>query len=483
MAQIIDLFKSATKNPISNEIYGNDASRIESRGLVNIPRKAALLASSPNSVADLIGNQISGVLKGSANRPSDTIFKDNKPFSKPITILNGLPIGAKEANDRIEVGTEYYVKQSPSPDALFVKLKQGASSPLNVASNTAINALRNPTGALKTIKNLARGLKAQTADTNTYGEKFATTINGNVINETTKFSTHKEVYELGRDEKIQYNSNNTTVKSIVQRENEINWDLINNNILKFDELNKNEDFKYQEKLQADYEKNKITHIKIRPYGKSKYNDTILLPGTISGLSDEFSPEWSPFRYVGSPFMQYRYVGVERSIKFNIKMYYLDEQSKNSMISTIEKLKALVFPYDELSVIQYGDAKYNPIAFSPNLIHFSISGLYTSLFGYVEELSFQIDDNISWATTDIDMSGNKTDPYPTVIDVSFGIKIISAPGIVTDANGKIQTKTYKYNFNEGAPPEILDADKASLENYNEKKIRENNNRKIIEKNYA
>ena len=81
MATLLDLFKSQKK-----DLYGKSENiRIESRGLINPPRGAALLASSPNALADLIGNQVSGVLKGSANRPSDTIFRNNTPFAKPIS--------------------------------------------------------------------------------------------------------------------------------------------------------------------------------------------------------------------------------------------------------------------------------------------------------------------------------------------------------------------------------------------------------------
>ena len=53
MATLLDLFKSQKK-----DLYGKSENiRIESRGLINPPRGAALLASSPNALADLIGNQ------------------------------------------------------------------------------------------------------------------------------------------------------------------------------------------------------------------------------------------------------------------------------------------------------------------------------------------------------------------------------------------------------------------------------------------
>ena len=77
MATLQDLFKSQKK-----DLYGkSEAIRIDSRGLINPPRGAALLLSSPNTIGDLIGNQVAGAFRGSANRPSDTIFRGKSLLS------------------------------------------------------------------------------------------------------------------------------------------------------------------------------------------------------------------------------------------------------------------------------------------------------------------------------------------------------------------------------------------------------------------
>jgi len=83
MPTISDLFKSQVK-----EIYGkSEKIRIDSRGIINAPRGAALLGSSPDALSSLIGNQLGGALGGSANRPTDTIFKQPKGFfTKPISL-------------------------------------------------------------------------------------------------------------------------------------------------------------------------------------------------------------------------------------------------------------------------------------------------------------------------------------------------------------------------------------------------------------
>ena len=49
-----------------------------------------------------------------------------------------------------------------------------------------------------------------------------------------------------------------------------------------------------------------------------------------GISETIQPEWQNFKYVGSPFNTYRYNGVERSIKFEIKPSAIDADSKENL---------------------------------------------------------------------------------------------------------------------------------------------------------
>lgn len=435
MPTILDLYKSATKNVVNNELYGGDASRIESKGIINIPRQVALLATSPNSIADLIGGQVSGLLKGSANRPSDTIFKSSTPTSKPISITGGIAIQDGKLKDTIEEGTNYFVKTSPSPASLFSKIKQGASTPLGLASATAASALSNPLATVNSLKPLSNSIKNSKSDTNIYGTQYMQDVNGKRLNETKKFSDYFTQYELfGQD----YVKSNIKKRGIYK-----NWQSANDGILQYNLYNNSEKKEFEK---INFKGNKITYVTITPYGNME--NKIILPGTITGLTEDYSPEWSNFKYVGSPFYSYRYGGVEASIKFNIKMYYTNKDSLESMKISLTNLKKLVFPYEKLSTITYGSGENKQtqaVSFSPNLVYFSISGLYNNLFAYVEELGFSIDDNTSWATMDEDISGNKTEPYPTVIDVSLGFKIIPNVGI----ENKNNTNTLVYNFTSGS----------------------------------
>jgi hypothetical protein len=223
-------------------------------------------------------------------------------------------------------------------------------------------------------------------------------------------------------------------------ENTINYDILK--VLKSEDLSKrnlNKFIKSNNQIQTPY-------VLIKRYNKE--NDNILLPGTISSISDEATPEWSTFKFVGSPFNQYRYMGVERKLSFELKMYYTDNDTKISMKKSLDKLRTLVYPEEELSVIKYKDTTdYTPLGFNGNFVYLTINGLYSDLFGFIETLSISIDDATPWATTSNDfMDGSTVKPYPTVINVSMGMTIINNPKII---KGKKDTHTYEYQFTSGS----------------------------------
>lgn len=398
MATIQDLFKSQKK-----DIYGSDEIRIESRGLINPPRGAALLTSSPNAIADLIGNQIGGTLKGSANRPSDTIFSGTGVFSKPIS-LGKTQQGLKNA---IEPGKDYFVKQSPSPNSILAQLSQGASNPAGVATNLAINAVTK--GGLKKLSNSLKKPK-QTG--------FITLTDGTQL--------------------PNYNNKNKFSKSV---EVDKQWDI---DLVQ--DVDKIESDKLAEFLKKYVGKNQIP-VLFKKYGKSTI---IPFEGTISGLTEDIQPEWTNFRYIGSPFKVNRYQGVERSLKFNLKLYYLTNGQKQKMVKKINYLKSLAFPYDEISQMTYGnDTQSSQYAYSPNLLNVSIGDMYPNIFGFIESLSFSVEENTTWPSNFDDPTD--TFMYPSVVDVSIGIKIIE--NHKTETTGGI-TK-YKYDFDGSGQTNFVD----------------------------
>jgi hypothetical protein len=166
MAQIRDLFKSQKK-----DLYGKLGEiRIESKGFVDVARSAALLASSPNKVADIIGNQVGGALGGFANRPDDTIFRSEAPFAKPLTLI---ALTQAQLRNAVDADRAYYVKDTPAPNSIIKRLLDG-QSPASAAALVAQQGL-NKFGSVKELKKLATQLKNANATPNGFAPEFGRT--------------------------------------------------------------------------------------------------------------------------------------------------------------------------------------------------------------------------------------------------------------------------------------------------------------------
>ena len=188
-------------------------------------------------------------------------------------------------------------------------------------------------------------------------------------------------------------------------------------------------------------KSTTSYIKIHVLGEDK---AMFFNATVSGINETVSPEIQDYKFLGSPFKVYTYSGVERSLTFDFKLYYYDRTSKESMVEKLEYLTKLAYPFEQLVQTKYetsNTAGSGQIMFAPNFIKLSIKSLYTDIFGIVDNLSFSVDDNTTWATSNDD---NDTSMLPSVINVQFGMKIIESANnynIVDKADKKI----FRYNF--------------------------------------
>jgi len=416
MATILDLFNNKEK-----ELYGsNGYTYIETRGLVDTPRELALLASSPDAVADAIGSTVAGLIGGSAKRPTDTIFGSKQPFSKPVSLLaqtNTLLKYAADGHD--QSGEEAYVKMHPQPALL------GTLASLNTkfnsqgaAQSAAINVL-NKYGGKNTAKKWLDGLKANSNYGQGYGKKYSTDRTGKIIEKNRTYSTH---YYNGKEYEERKDTKSAAGNS--------SWELVNNNVLKSAAKPETTAGKILKDLQDQNKYINTPYVLFKIYGKETVaNSNIILPGTISGLSEDSTPVITPFKYVGSPFNLYRYGGVERSLKFNLKMYFTNQDEKVSMKRNLDKLRELVFPDKDITTIRYGkEGDYSPIAFNPNIAKLTINGLYNDLFVMLDSLSITVDDNMPWVSMYDTMDGSSIRPHPSVFDVSLSMKIIEHPAI-------------------------------------------------------
>ena len=445
MATIQDLFKSQKK-----DLYGKLGEiHIESRGFIDVPRSAALLTSSPNKIGDVIGNQIGGALGGSANRPSDTIFKGTAFFRKPITLI---ALTQAQLRDAVDGGRKYFVKEAPAPGSIIKKLLDG-QSPAGVATGVAQQAL-NKFGSPKALKKLAKQLKTKLGPAKGFGTELGRTeLGGKPMLVDKKFSEYKEVIDLdllANKPKISILTDEM-VTSVKQRSavEKAGWDGAMHNVLETEKYDDNS--KLEEAIKKYRDVNQVWVL----FRKEGNKSTIPFIGSITGLSEDVQSEWSNFKYLGSPFKTYKYQGVERSLKFNLKLYYTTVKEKNVMIKKINYLKSLAFPYEQISEMKYGgDSQTSQYAFSPNLIYLTIGDMYKNIYGYVENLSFSVEENTVWPSADPNAAqdgrnlfqtvfGLKNDNtlYPSIVDVSFSMKIIENHKV--ESSGGI-TK-YKYNF--------------------------------------
>lgn len=118
------------------------------------------------------------------------------------------------------------------------------------------------------------------------------------------------------------------------------------------------------------------------------NKTVYFRSTISGLSETFSPSWDSAKFLGNPFNYYTYSGIERSVSFNLKVYALNGREMVSMWDKLEFLSSLTYPagYEETTTY-----------IIPPFIKFTLGSMYDRKEGFIESLTYTIDDNTPWET--------------------------------------------------------------------------------------
>ena len=159
--------------------------------------------------------------------------------------------------------------------------------------------------------------------------------------------------------------------------------------------------------------------------------TVQFRATLSGMSESFSPSWDSNKFTGSPFSNYTYSGIERSVSFNFKVYSLNAEEHKIGWDKINFLNSLVFPQG-----YYGGST----AVIPPFIKLTIGDLYKGKDAFIESLTHTWDDGTPWNVsnkekkvltngagmitgideTDIDMKGYR---LPFITDVSMTVKFL------------------------------------------------------------
>ena len=164
----------------------------------------------------------------------------------------------------------------------------------------------------------------------------------------------------------------------------------------------------------------------------KQNKAVNFVSTITGLGESFSPGWNSNKFIGNPFNFYTYEGIERSVSFSFKIFSLNPSEHKIAWEKLNFLTSLVYPQ-----AYEGEAGYITAPF----LKLTIGDMYKRKEGFIESLSYGIDDSTPWNTEDeyesvndkIDTKGYR---LPRIINVETTFKFIET---------RNNTETGKYPF--------------------------------------
>lgn len=436
------------------ELYTTDLLRIESAGTIDPARTTAVRGArynDPNKPGGL-GLNIGNLLGGPANRPSDTIFenKTSSPVSKGKQPVNGDWSGLKYA---VEEDKDYLISQSPMKDNFL----SGLAKPQGNSKDLANNAIGKV--ARLGVDSLRKGInKVLTSNRKTVKKKE--TSNATQFTNKLISSEYFKNLEITDD---QYN--------VLKNRNDLG--ITSFNSMRDSALEKTifEDKDYKELIKK-HQKTGVTYITFT----TENNSHFILPTAFTGeVTETITSDWSEFKYVGSPFKNYRYLGVSRDLKISFNVYWLNLTQQKIMQQKLNTLRGFAFPSKNLASVKLGgDSKYVPLVFSPNLYKFSLGDYYKNLDVIISNVSIGIPQNISWGSTNPNFTDDKNIVFPTVVNVNVDMKIIETGDIASDG----KTITYRLddmsepNGNENAKPNQQSATAVSSEPNNSREYSDN-----------
>ena len=180
-------------------------------------------------------------------------------------------------------------------------------------------------------------------------------------------------------------------------------------------------------------------IPLKFYSVAK-KSVVMFRATLSGFSETLRPTWESNKFVGNPFNYYTYSSIERTATFKFKIYSLSAKEHIAAWQRIKFLTSLVYPQG-----YYSAAKY----VVPPFIKFTLGDLYHKKEGFIESLTYTVDDNYSWETGLNAMPG-ETNLYgtgqnelmnyklPMIIDVDISIKFVESA-----ASSNSETNLYSF----------------------------------------
>ena len=119
--------------------------------------------------------------------------------------------------------------------------------------------------------------------------------------------------------------------------------------------------------------------------------SIVFRALLSGITDTFSPEYTPERYIGRPDNVYVYQGTDREIGFTFDIY---PKSINELAALWKKLNYLA----GLTYPSWASAAGGGMGMIAPSCELTIGQMYTDTPGYISALTYTVQDNGTWETT-------------------------------------------------------------------------------------
>ena len=119
---------------------------------------------------------------------------------------------------------------------------------------------------------------------------------------------------------------------------------------------------------------------------------IVFRAILSGITDTFSPEYSPEKYVGRPDSVYVYQGTSREISFTFDVYPKSQEELPVLWEKLNYLAGLTYPHWADGNADGGGGMISPFS------ELTIGQMYTNSPGYISALTYTVQDNGTWETT-------------------------------------------------------------------------------------
>ena len=158
---------------------------------------------------------------------------------------------------------------------------------------------------------------------------------------------------------------------------------------------------YNDEIKGDL-RDKFDKINMTQYGEDTSEDYIkfkffdevnqkhiIFPATLKGLNDTFSPDYASERYVGRPDQVWVYQGTNREISFDFSVAAMSRQQLLVVWEKINYLTGLTYP----NWVTQGNTSRMQAPF----ISLTIGDMYNRMPGYLNGLTYDIEDNATWDT--------------------------------------------------------------------------------------